>query len=154
MWSYTDLDHGTRSAAGLELDSKTREHQSRGPKRIEIWETAVVVEICKACATGRADELTAAAVSDCAEWGSIFKLVAGYSCTVSAGSASTRHVTSHQHPAAANCWHQNTVITGYNSISPPCFLISTVTVGSVSVSCVMSSLPSFLQTLIYILFSL
>ena len=70
MWSYTDLDHGTRSAAGLlepEPDSKTREHQSRGPKRIEIWETAVKVEICKGCATGRAHELTAAAVSDCAE---------------------------------------------------------------------------------------
>ena len=66
MLAYTDLDHGTRSAAGLEPDSKTREHQSRGPKRIEIWETAVVVEICKACATGRAHELTAAAVSNCA----------------------------------------------------------------------------------------
>ena len=156
MRAYNDLDHGTRSATGPEPDSKTREHQSRGPKRIEIWETAVKVEICKACATGRAHELTAAAVSDRAECGSICKLVAGYKCTVStvsAVTASTRLVTSHQHPAAANCWHKNTVITVYNSISPPCFLISPVTVGSVIASCVMSSLLRFLQTHIYILVS-
>ena len=136
MWAYNDLDHGTRSAAGLEPDSKTREHQSRGPKRVEIWETAVKVEICKLCATGRTHELTAAAVADCAVCGSICKLVAGYKCTVStvsAVTASTRLVTSHQHPAAANFCPRNTVIKRFNSISPPCFLISPVSI--VSMSC-------------------